>query len=408
MVTSIGNYAFQNCMGLTSITIPASVTSIGNAAFLDTGVTKALFYGETTAFGGHVFNGHYPIIYCYEYSDADVWATELGCRVVYLDGINTEDIFSLTLPDDFRLICGQSHTIDVNIFPDTEHPTVIWTSSDPEIVYVENGIATAITSGTATITATMGDASDSVDITAYIVLENFELSAAECWVIAKESVQLAEIKIMPIGAETTFTWSSTDTAIATVSTDGLVTTKKPGDVVISVDSDNGLHRECLVHACYPVTEIAFTEAETSAHTGFPFQLTANVTMRTQNCVNHLVTFTSSDETIATVGENGLVTPLKAGIVTITATADSGVSASCIVTVKGTTVLPARLKTIEEEAFSGAAFEAVIIPDGCESIGSRAFANCPNLVYVRIPASVMYIAEDAFEGCDQVVIDRIAE
>ncbi len=132
----------------------------------------------------------------------------------------------------------------------------------------------------------------------------------------------------------------------------------------------------------------------------------NVTMRTQNCVNHLIAFTSSDETVATVDENGLVAPLQAGAVTITATAASGVSASRTVTVKDMVyiTLPADLKIIEEEAFAGATFEAVIIPDGCTSIGSRAFADCPNLVYVRIPASVTSIAEDAFEGCEQVVVD----
>ena len=40
-VTSIGNYAFSNCIGLTSITIPDSVTSIGNSAFYNcTGLTS--------------------------------------------------------------------------------------------------------------------------------------------------------------------------------------------------------------------------------------------------------------------------------------------------------------------------------------------------------------------------------
>ena len=68
-------------------------------------------------------------------------------------------------------------------------------------------------------------------------------------------------------------------------------------------------------------------------------------------------------------------------------------------------LPANLKEIEEEAFESLPCEAVIIPDGCTTIGSRAFAYCTNLMYVRIPASVTSIAEDAFEGCARVRIDR---
>ena len=67
-------------------------------------------------------------------------------------------------------------------------------------------------------------------------------------------------------------------------------------------------------------------------------------------------------------------------------------------------LPAMLKRIESEAFMNLAFEAVIIPDGCVEIGSKAFADSPNLIYVWIPESVTSIAEDAFEECPQVYID----
>ncbi len=70
-------------------------------------------------------------------------------------------------------------------------------------------------------------------------------------------------------------------------------------------------------------------------------------------------------------------------------------------------LSANLKTIEEEAFEGLACEAIIIPDGCTSIGSHAFRNCRNLKYIRVPAGAE-IAPDAFEGCENVVVARIAE
>ena len=70
------------------------------------------------------------------------------------------------------------------------------------------------------------------------------------------------------------------------------------------------------------------------------------------------------------------------------------------------VLIAVITAIEEEAFMGdLSLESVIIPDGCASIGPRAFAGCANLMYARVPAATA-IAEDAFEGCDQVTLDIV--
>ena len=67
------------------------------------------------------------------------------------------------------------------------------------------------------------------------------------------------------------------------------------------------------------------------------------------------------------------------------------------------VLPTSLKDIEEEAFSGGAFAYVYISDGVETIGARAFAECRNLHYIRIPDSAGSIAADAFEGVSGMVI-----
>jgi len=69
------------------------------------------------------------------------------------------------------------------------------------------------------------------------------------------------------------------------------------------------------------------------------------------------------------------------------------------------ILPANLKTIEDESFAGSPCQAVIIPDGCTAIGSKAFADCKDLVYVYIPASVTALSADAFDGCPHVIIDR---
>ena len=66
-------------------------------------------------------------------------------------------------------------------------------------------------------------------------------------------------------------------------------------------------------------------------------------------------------------------------------------------------LPAAMRQIEAEAFLNASVQNVILPDGCESIGNRAFAGCNLLQEITIPASVTAIADDAFDGCDEMTI-----
>ena len=59
------------------------------------------------------------------------------------------------------------------------------------------------------------------------------------------------------------------------------------------------------------------------------------------------------------------------------------------------VLPAFLTEIGEEAFSGAAFRYVKLPETCTVIGRLAFADCPNLRYIYIPAATTDIDRYAF-------------
>ena len=316
----------------------------------------------------------------------------------------------------------------------------------------ENGKLTAIGRGTATITVTVGTVSDAFEVEVYQPTTGFELSETEVWLAAKQSIQLFTVNVEPEDAETAVVWSSSDTSAAEISETGLVTTKKVGTVTIYAE-DNGIRRECLIHLCYPVKTISFENEESEIVEEDTLQLTATVTTtRDDTYENRLITFTSSDESVLTVDRSGLVTAVYPGTAEVTATADSGVTAVIQLTVKcrehlvivdpavppteeesGCTEgshcgrcgeifaeqreipalntlsvmkLPAGLIEIEEEAFVGLACEAVIIPEGCVSIGSRAFAECERLIYVRIPASVETVAEDAFEGCPDAMVDRV--
>ena len=292
-----------------------------------------------------------------------------------------------------------------------------------------------------------------MNVTVYAPVESFELSETELWVISKQSAQLEICDSEPVGATAFFTWESSDTSVLTVS-GGKISALKPGDATVTVTSDNGVVRSCLVHVCYPVTGIELEKSEYQMCLDGNAQITANVTMRSQSCVNRLVTFASSDEAVATVDQTGSIHAVSPGTATITVSAASGVTASCAVTVEPCThipvtdpavpathvttgltggshcsvcgevlvaqqsvpvvevseiiALPAELKTIEAEAFAGGTFVCVVLPDGCKAIGAGAFKDCAQLRFVEIPASVTTIAAIAFEGCsDDLIIVTVS-
>ena len=64
----------------------------------------------------------------------------------------------------------------------------------------------------------------------------------------------------------------------------------------------------------------------------------------------------------------------------------------------TLTLPAAIKEVEPEAFMNVSAQVIIVPNGCVTIGSRAFANCTNLRYVILPSTLETLADDAFAGC----------
>ena len=404
----IDSFAFDNCKNLKRISIPASIREIDQWAFcrcysLDT----FIFLGrEMPVVGYNAFQDvGYISVYCHEFSGVDFWSAEQGYDTIYLESAPSDLPWDLTLPEDCMLKIGANINAHAICFPAVSASEITWTSSNPKIASVKNGKITAHAIGSAVITASYGKVSDSMTITTYAEVRSFDLSENEIWMVSKTTVPLSVQNIQPEGVTGAFTYTSSDKNTVIVDAAGNLTGKVPGDAVITVTSSNGISRDCIVHVCYPVTSIEFANAETEAFIGVSKALTAKVTAGTQNFVNKLVSFASSNDSIVSVDKNGIVTAHRAGKVTITASALSGVTAKCVVVVPDLSVLelPASAKQVSADAFRSCAADVVVLPSGCESIGVCAFADCVNLVYIQIPQSVTEIAENAFAGCNQLKI-----
>lgn len=128
-------------------------------------------------------------------------------------------------------------------------------------------------------------------------------------------------------------WKSTNETIATVDENGLVTAVAPGQTNIEANVDGiDYTAVCTIDVTAPVTGISLNISEKSIGTGKTFLLTA--TVAPENASNKKVTWSSDNETIASVDETGLVTAVALGKCTVTATTEDGsFTATCDITVK---------------------------------------------------------------------------
>jgi hypothetical protein len=65
--------------------------------------------------------------------------------------------------------------------------------------------------------------------------------------------------------------------------------------------------------------------------------------------------------------------------------------------------PAELMLLQDEACRGLMIDDVVFGDKIQTIGSKAFADCPNLRRVEIPVANVNIEDDAFAGSSNVIL-----
>lgn len=269
--------------------------------------------------------------------------------------------------------------------PEDAIADVTWSSSSSKIATVDaSGLVTARKTGKVTITATAKDGSKVKGrITLRVVsgVTGLTIEGAGS-VAAGKSITLKAVMMPADATEKGVVWSvDCDKSIASISQSGKLTTKKVSGIttitVTAVSKQNSAIRATHTVTIRPVTTgLAISAPRLTIDLASPtLQLTAK-------CIpedaSQQVTWSTSNKRIATVDANGVVTALKAGTVTITATATDGTGVRAKFTVKVQ-------KTVKSLTISGAeklgggqstTIKATILPKDAANQKVIYSLNCP--------------------------------
>ena len=290
---------------------------------------------------------------------------------------------------------GESAATDEKVAKAAEKLTIEWTSSDESVATVdETGTVTAVAAGEANVTASVKDTDIAASTHIKVVVTPTGVAAPESidLVTNGENTKDLDAKLVPADAtDVKLAYESSDESVATVDETGKVTAVANGEctittyvtaktedaeaselsavVVEAADSEEvddsvatmpedlaamdsafgvvpeNLKAETKVTVTTNVESVTLDKTEGVLTVGNTVTVTATVTPDT--ATNASVTWSSSDEAIATVDSEGKITAVAPGTATITATSDSNpdANATYAVTVQAKKVVaPASTKT----------------------------------------------------------------
>lgn len=324
------------------------------------------------------------------------------------------------------------------------NPAVSWSSSKPEVATVDGeGNVSAVGGGTATITVTTveGGFTATCEVTVNVPVKDVSLDKEKAEMPVSGTLQLIATVLPEDASNKNVKWISTNPSVATVDSTGLVTAIAKGNATITVEAEDGKRTDsCEVTVSVPVESVSVNPATAKLIVGKTLTLEAKVLPKE---ANQGVVWSSTDDKVATVDENGLVTARAKGTATITATADGGKKASCNITVGtdndgilkysfndgskkativgyeeagitgngGKVTIPAEymgyeVTEIASKTFAGCTALTELTIEGSVDIGSWAFKNCTELGSVNLGEKVTAIRNGAFEGCSNLNLSKI--
>lgn len=234
-------------------------------------------------------------------------------------------------PGEATLFVGETVTLkatvtDANGDPLSGRP-VTWSSSATGVATVSaSGVVTARAPGTATITASSEGKSGKSTITVKLVpVASVDMNPGE---LELQIGQSATITATPKSADgialtgRSISWKSRDPGIATVSSSGQVTAKSAGSTIIEASSEGVTGVALVTVANVPVSSVVVTPDTATLVVGQSKQLSAKTyDAGGTELSGRTITWSSSNEDVASVSSSGKVLAVAPGSATITATSE---------------------------------------------------------------------------------------
>lgn len=252
-----------------------------------------------------------------------------------------QPVASITLdPTSVALVVGATQAVTATLRSATNvvltGRTVAWSSSDTTVASVNaSGVVTAVAAGTATIAATSEGRSATLTATVTNApVASVDVTPGTFSLGVGQTQQLAATPRSAGGTALTgrtVTWSSLNTAVATVSASGVVTGVSEGSATIRATVE-GVVGTSAASVAVPVATITLAPSPVSMYVGAIQAITATLRSATNAILTgRTVSWTTSNAAVATVNASGQVSGVSAGAATITATAE-GQSATVAITV----------------------------------------------------------------------------
>jgi len=220
-----------------------------------------------------------------------------------------------------------AQTLTIKPFEHTD--TIEWSSSKESVATVdEDGVVTPITTGTAKITAKAAAGKKAASVTITVAREPEEIEiTGDHFVAQGKTITLKAYAFYEENGKITKTkdaicWESSDESVATVSK-GKVKGIGAGQATITAYiEDTDVYTEFEVNVVAPITSLKFASSKATVYVGNDFDLAQMLTIKPFEHTDS-IEWSSSKESVATVDEHGVVTPIATGTAKITAKAAAG-------------------------------------------------------------------------------------